>query len=140
MGDHTAPDIYSFQLKICPPEWAGHLAGARFALRCWLCSAGADVVMRRVYGALLVAMLVVCCVCAEYVRPPHSFAGHHANHPSPHVRFKPQTAARVKYKAVRGKQTRARALDTLPFHLQGVDDVLHEFLRKSGRIRARHGA
>ena len=25
----------------------------------------ADVVMRRVYGALLVAMLVVCCVCAE---------------------------------------------------------------------------
>ena len=31
----------------------------------WLCSASADVVMRRVYGALLVAMLVVCCVCAE---------------------------------------------------------------------------
>ena len=28
-----------------PPEWAGHLAGARFALRCWLCSASADVVM-----------------------------------------------------------------------------------------------
>ena len=26
--------------------------------------ASADVVMRRVYGALLVAMLVVCCVCA----------------------------------------------------------------------------
>ena len=48
-----------------PPEWAGHLAGARFALRCWLCIASADVVMRRVYGALLVAMLVVCCVCAE---------------------------------------------------------------------------
>ena len=43
-----------------PPEWAGHLAGARFALRCWLCSASADVVMRRVYGALLVAMIVVC--------------------------------------------------------------------------------
>ena len=43
-----------------PLEWAGHLAGARFALRCWLCSASADVVMRRVYGALLVAMLVVC--------------------------------------------------------------------------------
>ena len=43
-----------------PPEWAGHLAGARFALRCWLCSASADVVMRRVYGVLLVAMLVVC--------------------------------------------------------------------------------
>ena len=41
------------------------LAGARFALRCWLCSASADVVMGRVYGALLVAMLVVCCVCAE---------------------------------------------------------------------------
>ena len=37
-----------------------HLAGAGFALRCWLCSASADVVMRRVYGALLVAMLVVC--------------------------------------------------------------------------------
>ena len=45
--------------------WAGHLAGAGFALRCWLCSASADVVMRRVYGALLVAMLVVCRVCAE---------------------------------------------------------------------------
>ena len=30
-----------------------------FALRCWLYSASADVVMRRVYGALLVAMLVV---------------------------------------------------------------------------------
>ena len=43
-----------------PPEWAGHLAGAGFALRCWLCCASADVVMRRVYGALLVAMLVVC--------------------------------------------------------------------------------
>ena len=28
-------------------------------------SASADVVMRRVYGALLVAMLVVCRVCAE---------------------------------------------------------------------------
>ena len=41
------------------------IAGARFALRCWLCSASADVVMRRVYGALLVATLVVCCVCAE---------------------------------------------------------------------------
>ena len=48
-----------------PPDWAGHLAGARLALRCWLCSASADVVMRRVYGALLVAMLVVCGVCAE---------------------------------------------------------------------------
>ena len=36
-----------------------------FALRCWLCSASADVVMRRVYGALLVAMLVVCCVCMK---------------------------------------------------------------------------
>ena len=32
----------------------------KFALRCWLCSASADVVMTRVYGALLVAMLVVC--------------------------------------------------------------------------------
>ena len=32
----------------------------RFALRCWLCSASADFVMGRVYGALLVAMLVVC--------------------------------------------------------------------------------
>ena len=40
---------------VVPPEWAGHLAGAGFALRCWLCSASADVVMRRVYGALLVA-------------------------------------------------------------------------------------
>ena len=30
---------------------------AGFALRCWLCSASADVVMRHVYGALLVAML-----------------------------------------------------------------------------------
>ena len=48
-----------------PPEWAGHLAGAGFALRCWLCWASADVVMRRVYGALLVAMLVVCRVCVE---------------------------------------------------------------------------
>ena len=47
------------------PEWAGHLAGAGFALRCWLCSASADVVMRRVYGALLVPMLVVRPVCAE---------------------------------------------------------------------------
>ena len=28
-------------------------------------SDSADVVMRRVYGALLVALLVVCCVCAE---------------------------------------------------------------------------
>ena len=28
-------------------------------------AASADVVMRRVYGALLVAMLVVCCICAE---------------------------------------------------------------------------
>ena len=28
-------------------------------------STSADVVMRRVYGALLVAMLVVCRVCAE---------------------------------------------------------------------------
>ena len=28
-------------------------------------NASADVVMRRVYGALLVAMLVVCRVCAE---------------------------------------------------------------------------
>ena len=30
---------------------------------CWLCCASADVVMRRVYGALLLAMLVVCRVC-----------------------------------------------------------------------------
>ena len=50
---------------LIPPKWAGHLAGAGFALRCWLCMASADVVMRRVYGALLVAMLVVCRVCAE---------------------------------------------------------------------------
>ena len=32
---------------------------------CWLCSVSASVVMRRVYGALFVAMLVVCRVCAE---------------------------------------------------------------------------
>ena len=49
-----------------------HLAGARFALRCWLCSASADVVMRRVYGALLVAMLVVCFTTATCMTPlPH---------------------------------------------------------------------
>ena len=48
-----------------PPEWASRLAEAGFALRCWLCCASADVVIRRVYGALLVAMLVVCRVCAE---------------------------------------------------------------------------
>ena len=53
-------------LSVMVPEWAGHLGlGAGFALRCWLCRASADVVMRRVYGALLVAMLVVCRVCAE---------------------------------------------------------------------------
>ena len=34
-------------------------------IRCWLCSTSADVVMRRVYGALLVAMLVLCRVSAE---------------------------------------------------------------------------
>ena len=45
--------------EMYPPEWAGHLAGAGFALQCWLCIASADVVMRRVYGALLVAMLVL---------------------------------------------------------------------------------
>ena len=32
-----------------PLEW-DHLAGAGFALRCWLCSAGADVMMGHVYG------------------------------------------------------------------------------------------
>ena len=42
-----------------PPEWAGYLAGAGFALRCWLCSASADVKMGHVYGARLVAVLVV---------------------------------------------------------------------------------
>ena len=42
-----------------------HMYTRRFALRCWLCCASADVVMRRVYGALLVAMLVVCRVCAD---------------------------------------------------------------------------
>ena len=31
----------------------------------WVTQLHSDVVMRRVYGALLVAMLVVCCVCAE---------------------------------------------------------------------------
>ena len=58
------------------PEWAGHLAGAGFALPCWLCSASAYVVMRRVYGTLLVAMLVVCRVCAESwrVREPRWLA------------------------------------------------------------------
>ena len=55
----------SYDDSYVPPEWAGHLTGAGFALRCWLCSASADVVMRRVCGALLVAMLVVCRVCAE---------------------------------------------------------------------------
>ena len=34
-------------------EFTAHLAGARFALRGWLCSASADVVMRRVYRAAL---------------------------------------------------------------------------------------
>ena len=47
------------------PTPAVHLTGAGFALRCWLCSASADVVMRRVYGALLVAILDVCRVCAD---------------------------------------------------------------------------
>ena len=37
------------------PEWAGHLAGAGFAgagfaLRCWLCSASADIMMGHVCG------------------------------------------------------------------------------------------
>ena len=44
------------------------IAGARFALRCWLCSASADVVMRRVYGALLVAILVVCWLKEQYCK------------------------------------------------------------------------
>ena len=34
------------------------LAGAGVALRCWLCGASADVMMGRVYGAVLVAVLV----------------------------------------------------------------------------------
>ena len=38
---------------------SGFLAGAGFALRCWLCSASADVTMGRVNRALLVAVLVV---------------------------------------------------------------------------------
>ena len=42
-----------------PLEWAGHLAGAGFALRCWLCSASADGMMGHVYVARLVAVLVV---------------------------------------------------------------------------------
>ena len=50
-----------------PPEctWSGHLAGAGLALRCWLCSASADVTMGHVYGARSVAVLVVLrlCVC-----------------------------------------------------------------------------
>ena len=45
-----------------------------FALRCWLCRASADVVMRRVYGALLVAMLVVCIV-KLLVRDPYVVMG-----------------------------------------------------------------
>ena len=36
----------------------GRLAGAWPALRCWLCSASADVMMGHVYGARLVAVLV----------------------------------------------------------------------------------
>ena len=45
-----------------------HLAGAGFALRCWLCSASADVMMGHVCGARLVAVLVVRLVCAGSVR------------------------------------------------------------------------
>ena len=61
MGNAAAVcDSVAGEFLDVPPEWAGHLVGARFALRCWICSASADVVMRRVYGALLVAMLVVC--------------------------------------------------------------------------------
>ena len=45
--------------ELVPPEWAGHLAGAGFALRCWLCSASADVMMGHVYVVRLVAVLVV---------------------------------------------------------------------------------
>ena len=37
--------VHKWLISEVPPEWAGHLAGARFALRCWLCSASADVVM-----------------------------------------------------------------------------------------------
>ena len=36
-------------------------AGAGFALRCWLCSASADVMMGHVYGALLPAPAVQFC-------------------------------------------------------------------------------
>ena len=36
--------------------------------RCWLCSASADDVTRRVYGALLVAMLVMCNISYNPVR------------------------------------------------------------------------
>ena len=50
------------------PEWAGHVAGAGFALRCWLCGASADVMMGHVFGARLVAVLVVRRVCSGSVR------------------------------------------------------------------------
>ena len=38
--------------------------GSGFAIRCWLCSASADVMMGQVYGAVLVAVLVGNCSCA----------------------------------------------------------------------------
>ena len=41
---------------------------AVFALRCWLCSASADVVMSRVYGALLVAIAVLSTALHKYWR------------------------------------------------------------------------
>ena len=49
----------SDQVLLVVNPWADHLAGAGFALRCWLCRASADGMIGHVYGALLLAVLVV---------------------------------------------------------------------------------
>ena len=56
---------HTFQLHVPDSSFGAeceghdHLAAAGFALRCWLGSSSADIMMGHVYGALLVAVLVL---------------------------------------------------------------------------------
>ena len=64
LPDHNMQALRIRWMTLTPLPWLPR-SRIYFAACCWLCSASADAVMRRVYGALLVAMLVVCGVCAE---------------------------------------------------------------------------